>query len=274
MFDTLIVHPVFNVLVFVYAILPGHNFGLAIILFTILVRLVMHPLVKKQLHHGKAMRELQPEVDAIKKSAGKDKQKAADLTMELYKERGVSPVASLGPVAIQVVVLIGLYTGLRHVAQDPGSILDNTYGWLKNFGGMKDLVANIGNLDFTLFGAVDLSRAATGSAGFYFPAFILVIGSVVAQYVMGKQTLPDNKNARSLRTILAESKKGGKKVGQTEVQAVLNNFLKYLIPALIFLLTYTSPSAIALYWLTAGIVGYVQQKRILEQDEAEILSTK
>jgi YidC/Oxa1 family membrane protein insertase len=55
-FTTLIVQPIFNLLVLIYALLPGHNFGLAIILFTIVVRLLLWPLVKKQLHQAKAMR--------------------------------------------------------------------------------------------------------------------------------------------------------------------------------------------------------------------------
>jgi YidC/Oxa1 family membrane protein insertase len=62
MFETLIVQPIFNLLVLIYAIIPGHNFGLAIIIFTVLVRLMMWPLVKKQLNHAKALRELQPEL--------------------------------------------------------------------------------------------------------------------------------------------------------------------------------------------------------------------
>jgi YidC/Oxa1 family membrane protein insertase len=56
MFTTLIVQPLFNLLVFVYAILPGHNFGLALIIFTIIIRLLLWPLVKKQLHQAKAAR--------------------------------------------------------------------------------------------------------------------------------------------------------------------------------------------------------------------------
>jgi len=49
MFDLLIVQPIFNLLVLIYAMLPGHNFGLSIIIFTIIVRLLMWPLIKKQL---------------------------------------------------------------------------------------------------------------------------------------------------------------------------------------------------------------------------------
>ena len=69
MFQTIIVQPIFNLLVLIYALIPGHNFGLAIIIFTILMRLLMWPLVKKQLHHANAMRRLQPELKKIKAAA-------------------------------------------------------------------------------------------------------------------------------------------------------------------------------------------------------------
>ncbi|HLZ14851.1 MAG TPA: YidC/Oxa1 family membrane protein insertase, partial [Candidatus Saccharimonadales bacterium] len=66
MFTTLIIQPIFNLLVLIYALLPGHNFGLSIIIFTIVVRILMYPLVKKQLHQVKVMRKIQPEIKRIK----------------------------------------------------------------------------------------------------------------------------------------------------------------------------------------------------------------
>jgi YidC/Oxa1 family membrane protein insertase len=67
MFTDVVVQPIFNLLVLIYALIPGHNFGLAIILFTIVVRLLMWPLVKKQLKQTKITRQLQPELKRIKK---------------------------------------------------------------------------------------------------------------------------------------------------------------------------------------------------------------
>jgi len=81
MFQALIVKPIFNLLVLIYAVLPGHNFGLAIIIFTIIVRFLMWPLVKKQLHQTKAMRDLQPELKKIKQASKGDKQKESLLMM-------------------------------------------------------------------------------------------------------------------------------------------------------------------------------------------------
>ena len=115
MFTTIIVQPIFNLLAFIYAILPGHNFGLAIIIFTIVVRILMWPLVKKQIHHAKAMRELAPELRKIKIAAKGDRQKESALTMELYKEKEINPFASLGIILVQLPILIGLYVGLRRI---------------------------------------------------------------------------------------------------------------------------------------------------------------
>lgn len=270
MFDLIIVQPIINLLLFIYAILPGHNFGLALILLTILIRFAIHPLVKKQLYNGKALQELKPEIKKIKQTHKDDPQMVSKLTMELYKERKVSPLSTLGVIAVQIVVLIGLYTGLRKIAEDPKHILDITYNWLEGIGGLKDVAANPGNFDFTLFGIADLARSVTDLQGFYLPAFVLVLGSAVAQYYMGKQTLPDQDDAKTLRKLLKKYKlkDGSEKPGLQEWSGQL---LKYMIPIFIFVFTYSLPSAIALYWLIAGVAGYYQQRHILNQEQSELV---
>src|SRR6266700_1786013 len=95
-FTTFIVQPIFNLLLLIYALLPGHNFGMAIILFTIVIRLMQWPLLKRQLHQTKAMRKLQPELRRIKKETKGDRQKESAMVMALYKEHGVSPFGSIG----------------------------------------------------------------------------------------------------------------------------------------------------------------------------------
>ena len=108
MFTTLIVKPIFNLLVLIYALLPGHNFGLSIIIFTVLVRLLMWPLVKMQLHQAKAMRDLQPKLKEIKAATKGDKQKESLMMMELYKENGINPFGSIGLLIVQIPIFIGL----------------------------------------------------------------------------------------------------------------------------------------------------------------------
>ncbi len=270
MFTTLIVQPIFNLLVLIYAIIPGHNFGLAIILFTIVVRLLMWPLVKKQLHHAKAMRELQPELKRIKKEAKGDRQKESVMVMELYKEKEINPFASIGLLIVQIPILIALYSGIRKIVQDPNSIITFSYPILHNLSWMKQLSSNIHLFDSTLFGVVDLTKAALNKGEpIYWPAMALVAGSAVAQYFQSKQLLPNNKDSKSLREILSSAGQG-KKTDQTEVNAAVGRSTLVLVPGMIFILTVNLPSALSLYWLTSGLMAIWQQSRILKQDEEEL----
>lgn len=269
-FEVVIVKPLFNLLVAIYALLPGHNFGVAIIIFTVVIRLLMWPLVKKQLHHAKAMRDLQPEIKRIKKETKGDRQKESQLLMELYKERQINPFGSFGIIIIQLVILIGLYSGLRKVVSDPQALIDFSYGWLHNTAWLKSLASNIGQFDATLLGFVDLSKAALPKGGgIYWPAMMLVAGSAVAQYYQSKQLMPSDKDARSLRTILREAGQG-KQAEQGEINAAIARGSRFLIPGMIFLFTVSIPAALSLYWLTSGVVAIWQQGRILKQDETEM----
>lgn len=270
MFTTLIVQPVFNLLVFIYTILPGHNFGLAIILFTITVRLLMWPLVKKQLHQAKAMRELQPELKRIKKETKGDRQKESLLVMELYKEKEINPFASFGLLLVQIPILIALYSGIKKIVDDPQALIDFTYPILHGFPAIKELMQNIGSFDSTLFGVVDLTRAAIGkTGGIYWPAMLLVVGSAVVQFFQSKQIMPNDKDARKLRSILSAAS-SGQQADQSEVNAAIGRSTQYFIPAMIFIFTVNLPSALSLYWLTSGVVAIIQQARVLGVDKAEL----
>jgi len=270
MFSTLIVQPIFNLLVFIYAILPGHNFGLAIIIFTVVVRLAMWPLVKKQLHHAKAMRDLQPELKKIKQATKGDRQKESMLVMELYKEKGMNPFASIGLVLVQLPIFIALYSGLNKVIQDPNSLFTFTYPFVRNLPQMKELAGNIGLFDNTLFGVIDLSRAAIApGAALYVPALILVVGSALAQYYQSKQLLPEQKSSKSLRQILKEAQ-DGKQADQSEMSAATSRFTIYLIPGMILFFTIRLAAALPLYWLATSVIAILQQKKVLDQDETEL----
>ena len=269
MFQTLIVQPIFNLLVFIYALLPGHNFGLALIIFTIIIRMLMWPLIRKQLHHVKAMRKLQPELKRIKKESKGDKQMESKMVMELYKEREVSPFGSLGVLAIQLVILLGLYSGLQKVIKDPQAVLDFAYSFIRDLTWLRTLAENIGQFDATLLGFIDLTKAAVGGNGIYWPAMFLVAGSAVTQYFQSAQLMPTDKDARSLRQIMKEAGTG-KQADQSEVNAAIGRSTKYFIPIMIFVFTVNLPSALGLYWFVSGLVAFLQQAYILKQDTEEM----
>jgi YidC/Oxa1 family membrane protein insertase len=266
MFETLIVQPIFNLLVLIYALIPGHNFGLAIIVFTIIVRLLMWPLVKKQLNHAKALRELQPELKKIKAATKGDKQKESRMTMELYKEKEINPFASLGIVLVQLPILIGLYIGLKKVIDDPQQILDFSYPALHNLSWMKELQTDIHQFDNTLFGVVDLTRKAVGPL--YWPALLIAIASGLMQFLQSKQLMPQSKESRSLRQILREANTG-QSADQQEVNAAVSRGTIFFIPALVTLFAIQLPAALPLYWLTSSTVAFWQQTVILKEDAEE-----
>lgn len=269
MFTTLIVQPIFNLLVLIYAVLPGHNFGLAIILFTILIRLLMWPLVKKQLHQVKIMRKIQPDIKRIKQQTKGNKRQEQLLVMELYKEKGINPFGSIGVLLLQLPILIGLYSGLNKVIHDPHAIVDFAYPVLQHLPWMEHLAKNIGDFDITLFHVVDLTKSALGEHGVYWPAMIIVLGSAVVQFYSSKQLTPTTKDSRSLRTILKEAGQG-KQADQSEVSEAVGRSTRYLLPAMIFLFTVNIASALALYWLVSGLVALLQQQAALREDVEEL----
>ncbi|HUC88254.1 MAG TPA: YidC/Oxa1 family membrane protein insertase [Candidatus Binatia bacterium] len=269
MFTTIIVRPIFNLLVLIYATIPGHDFGLAIIIFTVVVRLLMWPLVKKQLRQARAMRELQPEIKRIKKAAAGNKQKESKMVMELYKEREVSPFGSIGTLIIQVIILIGLYSGLRKAIDDPKQLVLFSYPFLQHLGWMHHLAGNIKSFKATLFGLVNLDRSALSKAGIYWPAMVIVIGSAISQFFQSKQLMPTDKNARKLRDILKDAGKGNSS-DQSEVNAAVGRSTRYFLPVMIFIVTVNYPSALSLYWLVGGVAAYIQQLIVLREDTTKI----
>lgn len=269
MFTHLIVQPIFNLLVLIYALLPGHNFGLSLIIFTIIIRLLMWPLVKRQLRQTKLMRKLQPELRRIKQEAKGDRQKESLMMMELYKERGVNPLSTIPTLIVQLIVLIGLYSGLRRVIDNPENMVSFAYPALQHLGWIQHLAHHAKDFDNTLFGLVDLSRSALGPRGTYIPALLLVIGSAGIQFLTSRQLMPTDKNARRLRDIL-KSAGEGKQADQAEVNAAVGRSTQYIIPFMVFLFTVNLPAALSLYWFTGGIVAYIQQSIALREDEADM----
>ena len=95
------------------------SWGLTIIVFTIIVKIITMPLTIQQMRSAKAMQALQPELEALKKQYGKDREKLMQAQMELYRERGVNPMAGCLPMLIQMPIWIGLYTALFHLSERP-----------------------------------------------------------------------------------------------------------------------------------------------------------
>lgn len=227
-------------------------------------------MLKKQLRQTKAMQRLQPEIKRIKKEAAGDKQKESQMVMELYKERGINPLGSIGPMFLQLPILIGLYSGLQKIIADPNNLVSFSYSSIQHLPWMQHLATNIHEFDSTLFGMVDLTRRAVDSTGIYWPAMVIVLASAGVQLLTSRQLLPKTKDARKLSQIMKESSSTGEKPDQSEISAAIGRSTSYLLPIMIIFFTINLPSLLGLYWLVGGLVAFVQQWYILRQDETEM----
>ena len=269
LYDLLIVQPIFNLLTLIYAIMPWGDFGLAIIIFTIIVRFLMYPLVRRQLHQTKMMRKLQPKLKKIKAEAKGDRQLEAMRMMELYKQHGVSPFRSIGLLLLQLPIFIGLYHAIQIYTMHRDSIAKYTYDSLESIPAVKQLIENPDQFNQTLLGIVDLTKHAIGSHGIDIFLLVLAVLSAVTQYFMSKQTLPQADSKKSFRDIMKEAA-DGKQADQSDVNAaVMQNMVKFM-PIMMFFIMMSLPGAIALYYTVSNLVALAQQTYLLRQDEQEL----
>jgi YidC/Oxa1 family membrane protein insertase len=141
-FNTVLVHPLLNVLVFTYQYIP--DIGVAIIILTVLVRLALLPSFHKSLKHQKALADLQPKMDEIKQKYKDDKEQQARAMMELYKVHKVNPLSSCLPLLIQLPILIALYQVFIQSLRE--GQLNGLYSFIENPGTISPMFLNFLNL--------------------------------------------------------------------------------------------------------------------------------
>lgn len=238
MFTTLLVQPLFNLLATIYALIPFHDFGVAIILFTLLIRFALWPIVNKQLHSQKAVAELQPELQRIRSEAKGDKQLEGRMVMELYKEREINPFASFLPLLIQLPIFFALFVVLKDAVK-PDEIAKLSYDWVKSLVPIADAIKS-GAFHPSLLGLVDLTK----------PSPILAAFAAAAQFVQTKQMQPKHVS--------------------DDPQAKIMSTMTYVFPFVTFFIGLTLPSALALYWLFTSLVAILQQHIVLNRDVQEV----
>ena len=269
MFDTLIVQPIFNLLLGLYAIIPGGDFGISLIVFTVLVRFALWPLVKKQLHQTKAIKKLQPELAKIKKQAKGNKQQEGLLMMEVYKKHGINPFRSLGILLVQLPIFIALYRVIQIITTERERVAEYAYGFVENIPQIRAIIDNPSQFNENLFGFIDLTETAL-TPNIYL--LLIAIGAAALQYFMAKQTMPTSDNNKRLRDVLAEAA-DGKEADQSEVNAIVMRKMLKFLPIMLFFIVISVPGALALYIAVSNLVGVLQQRYILNQDEDELMSS-
>lgn len=268
-FDILIVQPIFNLLIALYSIIPGGDFGVSLIIFTVLVRFAMYPLVKKQLHQTKIMRKLQPELAKIKKQVKGNKQLEGMRMLELYKKHGVSPFRSIGILLVQLPIFIALYYVIQIFTQHRDQIAKFTYDFLEGIGPIKQLIDHPDEFNEKLLGFVDLTKAAISQGHVDIFLIFLAVAAAVTQYVMSKQTMPQTESKKRLRDLMSEAAEG-KQADQSEMNAIVMGKMMKILPIFMFFIMISVPGALALYYAVSNLVAVAQQSHLLKQDEEEL----
>ncbi|MHB8857160.1 MAG: YidC/Oxa1 family membrane protein insertase [Bellilinea sp.] len=235
--DSLIITPFINTLLFIYN-LVGQNFGVAIILFTLLIRLVTHPLMVKQIKGAQAMQDLQKNEKWLKiqeKYKG-DKEKLAQEQMALYKELGVSPFSSCLPTLIQLPIIFGLYQaviyGMATTPIDLLNLIRHIYPALLKVETLIPL-----NNRFLWMDLSQPERLNIPGLEFGIPVMVAVV--VLTTYIQGKLTQPANPNPKD----------------QT---AAMGSMMNLYMPLFMGYLAYTLASGLALYFVASNLVGIGQ----------------
>jgi YidC/Oxa1 family membrane protein insertase len=234
MWDLLIINPMVNLLLWIYSVIGG--FGMAIIIFTILIRLLTYPLTAQQLKSAQAMQELQKSkkwTDLAKKYKD-DKQKLQQEQMKLYQEMGINPLGSCLPTLIQFPIIIGLYQAIiRALAVTPVQLLDlssHIYPFVN--------AARLIPLD-NRFLWMDLSqpeRLIIPGLGFGIPvlAIIVVITTYLQSKVMTPAAQPGDQGAQ------------------------MTQAMNLYMPLLMGYLALTFASGLSLYFVASNLVSIIQ----------------
>ncbi len=234
MWETIIVNPFTNVLLLIYKLIGG-NFGIAIILFTILIRLITHPLMASQIKSSTKMTEFQQSKqwqDIQKKHKG-DKEKLAQEQMSLYKELGISPFASCLPSIIQIPLIFGLYQSImRALAATPGQLLILTRV-VYPFFHLIDLVPL--NSKFLWMNLGQPERIYMFGVGIPLLAIIVALTT----YVQSKVTMPASTNPG-------------------DQGAQMNKMMALYMPLLLGYFALTFASGLSIYFITGNVIGVAQ----------------
>lgn len=274
-FETIIIQPVFNILMGLYGIIPGNDFGFAVIVFAVLVRLLMWPLIKKQLHQTKLQRQIQPELKKIKQKAAGNKQLEGQMMLELYRERGINPFAPLGVLIVQLPIFIALYQVIMMISTHRDKIDQFFYEFMKGWDPIATIVADHSRLNETFLHLIDLTRPVIHNGSWYIPALLLAVVATYFQWYQSKQITPVSKDSKKLRDILKTSAKTGE-TDQAEVSAAMGQGMLKIIPviALSSMVLLPIPGALLLFYAISSMIAVWQQRNVLDDDveDMEVLA--
>lgn len=238
-FTQALYRPLFNLLVLIYEYIPGHDFGLAIIILTFSLRSLFYPVTKKSLKSQKALNDIQPKIKKLQKKYKDDKEKQMQKIMQLYKKKDVNPLGGCLPLLIQLPILIALYRVFWHGFQPEQLSL------------LYSFVPNPGKIDPMFFNSINLAE----------PNLVIAGIAAVGQFAQTKMMM---------------GKKDKSEDNDGSFGAIFKKQMIFLFPIFAFIILTKLPAAIGIYWITSILFSVGQQYLIskeksnkLEKNEEE-----
>lgn len=237
-FYILVYQPLYNALIFFYNVIPGQDFGVAIILTTLALKLLLIPLSKQQIVAQKRMQELQPQIKEIQQKHKNDKEKQTKELMAFYKENKANPFSGCLPLILQLVFLIAIYRVIINISQA---------GFVVSAGDLYYFITNPGPINHLFLRFVDMTK----------PNYVLAFLSAAAQYYQTKMLFQSQNTNKPKEPSSTEP----------DFAAIMNKQMVYLGPGLTFFIGATFPAALALYWLFSTLFMIFQQLFVFKPKE-------
>ncbi|MEK7538713.1 MAG: YidC/Oxa1 family membrane protein insertase [Patescibacteria group bacterium] len=239
-FSTVFYEPLYNALVFLISVVPGANVGFAIILLTLLVRTILLPLSHKSVVSQAKMRAIAPHVEKVKEKHKDNKQEQAKKIMELYKEHGVNPFSGCLLLLIQLPIIFALYFVF--------------------FKGLPNLDADILYSFVNHPGTISMMFLGILLSG---KSILLAAIAAISQYYQIKLSIP----------ALAAPEAGAKPSFKDDFARSFNLQMRYMLPLIVFGVSYTISAAIALYWATSNLFSIAHELYVKSKaDKIKVLS--
>ncbi len=225
LFDTILYIPFFNFLVFLYNTIAFGDFGLAIILLTLIIRFILSPLSIKTFKSQRILSELQPKVKEIQEKFKDNPQAQTQQIMELYRQRKINPFSGCLPLLIQLPILIALYR--VSIAGFEESSLSVLYSFINR----PDFLNSVS------LGFIDLTKRSVS----------LAIIAGLAQFFQTKLSVSTQKNSAF------------KKDQRTNPLALMNQQMLYFFPIITIIISMSFPAGLPLYWIATTLFSILEQ---------------
>lgn len=241
-YNTFFYRPLYNALIFLTAIIPGHDLGLAVVLLTLLVKVLLVPISHKTMKTQRKLKELEPAMSEVKETYKNDKQEQAVKIMDLYREHNVNPFSGVLLMFIQLPIILALF-----FVFNSGIDLSST--------DVYSFIVKPPLISHKLFGLMDLGQKSI------FLSFLVGL----TQFFQAKLSLPP--------TSPKNNKEGGDSFGDSLAKS-MNFQIKFILPIFIMFISYGMNTAVSIYWIVNNVFTIVHELYVKRKAEKILLGAE